>query len=200
MPGARRPVERIDGRMLGRAEHESEQVEVLLLPVRMHRLGDDDRAVFDMPPQDHLRFGDAMRPRDAFDHTIAGIEIRATRHRRIRLDRDIVRLAIRHHLALLPRGMQFDLVDGRDDAGKFKEGGKVRLLEVADADRFCTPGFADFFECAPRLRVAARHRPVNQVKINVVETETVEAAVEGTFDITDPLRGIPYLCGNKKNY
>ena len=94
--------------------------------------------------------------------------------------------------------MAFDLVDGRDDAGKFKEGGKVRLLEVADADRFCTPGFADFFECAPRLRVAARHRPVNQVKINVVETETVEAAVEGTFDITDPLRGIPYLCGNKK--
>ena len=94
--------------------------------------------------------------------------------------------------------MTFDLVDGRDDAGKFKEGGKVRLLEVADADRFCTPGFADFFECAPRLRVAARHRPVNQVKINVVETETVEAAVEGTFDITDPLRGIPYLCGNKK--
>ena len=94
--------------------------------------------------------------------------------------------------------MAFDLVDGRDDAGKFKEGGKVRLLEVADADRFCTPGFADFFECAPCLRVAARHRPVNQVKINVVETETVEAAVEGTFDITDPLRGIPYLCGNKK--
>ncbi len=46
--------------------------------------------------------------------------------------------------------------------------------------------------------VAARHRPVNQVKINVVETETVEAAVEGTFDITDPLRGIPYLVVIKK--
>ena len=47
MSRTRRPIQRVDGRMLVRVKHETEQVEILPLPVRMHRLGNDDRAVFD---------------------------------------------------------------------------------------------------------------------------------------------------------
>ena len=65
MSGARRTVKRVDRGMFFRGEHESKQIEILLLPIRMHRLGDDDRAIFDMPTQNHLRRGNPMLRCDA---------------------------------------------------------------------------------------------------------------------------------------
>ena len=166
--------------MLVRVKHETEQVEILPLPVRMHRLGNDDRAVFDMPPQDHLRFGDAMRPRDAFDHTIAGIEIRATRHRRIRLDRDIVRLTIRHHLALLPRGMQFDLVDGRVFARFLMQPLKMLRQEIAHAKRTHAPLRAELVERLPRFAGTPIERggPMQHIHVHIIELQQVKLTVE----------------------
>ena len=166
--------------MLVRVKHETEQVEILPLPVRMHRLGNDDRAVFDMPPQDHLRFGDAMRPRDAFDHTIAGIEIRATRHRRIRLDRDIVRLAIRHHLALLPRGMQFDLVDGRIFARFLMQPLKMLRQEIAHAKRTHATLRAELVERLPRFAGTPIERggPMQHIHVHIIELQQVKLTVE----------------------
>lgn len=70
MSGARRTVKRVDRGMFFRGEHESKQIEILLLPIRMHRLGDDDRAIFDMPTQNHLRRGNPMLRCDALNRTI----------------------------------------------------------------------------------------------------------------------------------
>ena len=67
MTGARRAVERIDLRMLFRRQRKTEQVEVLALARGVHRLWDDDRAVFDVPTQNHLRGRHAVRGGDALD-------------------------------------------------------------------------------------------------------------------------------------
>ena len=108
MSGARRTVKRVDRGMFFRGEHESKQIEILLLPIRMHRLGDDDRAVFDVPAQNHLGRADLMGGGDLLDGAVAGVEVGATRHRRVGLHGDAVLLAERHHFALLPRAAQSD--------------------------------------------------------------------------------------------
>ena len=70
MAGARRAVERVNLRMLFRCQRETEQVEILTLALGMHRLRDDDRAVFDVPTQNHLRGRHAVRGGDALDDAV----------------------------------------------------------------------------------------------------------------------------------
>lgn len=48
MAGAGGAVEGVDGSVFIGGQGEAEQVEILLLTVSMHGLGDDDRAVFDV--------------------------------------------------------------------------------------------------------------------------------------------------------
>lgn len=54
MAGAGGAVEGVDGSVFIGGQGEAEQVEILPLTVGMHGLGDDDRAVFDVPAQNHL--------------------------------------------------------------------------------------------------------------------------------------------------
>ena len=116
---------------------EAEQVEVLLLAVGMHGLGDDDRAVFDVPTQNHLGRADLMGGGDLLDGAAAGVEVGATRHRRVGLHGDAVLLAERHHFALLPRGMQLNLIDGRPCTGLLVQTLQIGGHEVAYAERTC---------------------------------------------------------------
>ena len=46
MTCARRTIKRVNRGMLFRSKYETEQIEILLLPIRMHRLGDDDCSIF----------------------------------------------------------------------------------------------------------------------------------------------------------
>ena len=131
MSGARRTVKRVDRGMFFRGEHESKQIEILLLTIRMHRLGDDDRAIFDMPTQNHLRRGNPMLRCDALNRTISGVQISTASHRRICFHGNAVRLAIVHDLALLPGRMQLNLVDGRIFAGLLMQAVEMLGQEIA---------------------------------------------------------------------
>lgn len=80
MTGAGRAVQCVDGGMFVGGELESEQIEVFLLTLGVHGLRDDDGAVLDVPAQNHLGRGYAVRGGDAFDGTIASVEVGAARH------------------------------------------------------------------------------------------------------------------------
>ena len=95
MAGAGGAVEGVDGSVFIGGQGEAEQVEILPLTVGMHGLGDDDRAVFDVPAQNHLGRADLMGGGDLLDGAVAGVEVGATRHRRVGLHGDAVLLAER---------------------------------------------------------------------------------------------------------
>ena len=73
MAGAGGAVEGVDGSVFVGGQGEAEQVEILLLTVSMHGLGDDDRAVFDVPTQNHLGRADLMGGGDLLDGAVAGV-------------------------------------------------------------------------------------------------------------------------------
>ncbi len=198
MAGAGRAVKRVDRRVLLGVEHEAEQVEVLLLPIRVHRLGDDDRAVLDVPAQNDLRGSDAMGLRDAFDGAISGVQIGAAGHRGIRLDRDAMRLAIRHDLTLLPGRMQLDLVDGRVLAGLLVQALEMLGKEVAHAERLHTALRAELLERLPGLpgTPVERRRPMQHVHVHVIELQQFELTVERLAGRIVPLLGIAQLRGD----
>jgi len=131
VPRAFRTVERVDGGMFIEREREAEQVEVLPLTFGVHRLGDDDRAVFDVPAQDHLGRRHLVRLGDSRDRAVAGLQVGAASHRGVCFDRDAVLLAECDDFALLPGRVQLDLVDRRPFAGLLVQTGQMLRQEVA---------------------------------------------------------------------
>ena len=71
-------------------------------------------------------------------------------------------------------------------------------LEIADADGKYTAGFKQLSHLHPGSGVAARHRPVNQIKIQIIQLQPLHASVKSTIYISKALRIVPDLAGDKK--
>ena len=94
--------------------------------------------------------------------------------------------------------MTFDLVDGRYNTGNFLKLFQMMDLEIADADGKYTAGFKKLGHLHPGSGVAARHRPVNQIKIQIIQLQPLHASVKSTIYISKALRIVPDLAGDKK--
>lgn len=83
-------------------------------------------------------------------------------------------------VALLQCGVQLDLVDGGDDRAGIEYPTQVLGQEVRDADRPDASIGVQLFEGTPGVEVSilGGGRPVDQVQVEVVEAETVQARVE----------------------
>ena len=125
-------VHRVDERHVGFRKFEVEDIRVGKDAVRLCRFRDDADALLNEVAEADLRFGAYIFFCQLL-HNLT-VQVKASCKRRIRLNSDSMRAAESDERFPVPERMAFDLVDGRDDAGKFKEGSKVRFLEVADAD------------------------------------------------------------------
>lgn len=83
-------------------------------------------------------------------------------------------------VALLQRRMQLDLVDGGDDRAGVEYPSQVLGQEVRDADRSNAPVRVQLLERTPGIDVSivGGGGPVDQIQVEVVEAETVQARVE----------------------
>jgi hypothetical protein len=86
-----------------------------------------------------------------------------------------------HEALLLEVRVQLDLVDRRHLAGGLHDAPQVLRLEVRRTDRADEPLVAQLDQRLPGLDVAVpgRHGPVDEVEVDVVELEPLEAALEG---------------------
>ena len=96
-------------------------------------------------------------------------------------------------LALLKSRVQLNLIEDRHDAGFARDALEVLGLEVGDADR---PNAALLFQAdegPPRIDVksAARRRPMDEIEIDIVETQPAQAPVKGLQRRVEPLRLVP---------
>ena len=94
---------------------------------------------------------------------------------------DAVRIVVGQLFALLEVRVQLDLVDGRRHTCIANEQVDVAGQEVADANVLDQAAFASFdqrFPCLDELALAWV-RPVNQIEIDVVETHTAHALLNG---------------------
>ncbi len=83
--------------------------------------------------------------------------------------------------ALLQTGVQFDLVDRRDERAAVQQALEMGGLEVRHA-RGAEASFLDeAFERTPGvgIQIAGRSRPVDQVEVETIEAERGKAGVEG---------------------
>jgi hypothetical protein len=102
-------------------------------------------------------------------------------------------------LGLLQPRMQLDLVYRRQPLRLRPQPLEVLDAEVGDPERAGPPFLVDPFEGAPGLEIAvlAGHRPVDQVEVDAVEAEPLEAAVEGGQGGVVALLGVPQLGGDE---
>ena len=107
-------------------------------------------------------------------------------------------MSLLRHL-LLEIGMQLDLVDDGNDAGLADDTLEMFGIEIRHADRTGTTLFPDSGESLPGLRIEAamRRRPVNEVEVDVLGTELLQAALECTQRIVIALIGIPEFGGDE---
>ena len=184
--------------MLLLGQRKTEQVKVLPLTLRMHRLGNDNGAVFDVPAQNHLCRAYMMSFRDTFDRTVSGVQIGTARHWRIRFDRNAMLLAVCDDLPLLPGGMQFDLVDCRVFAGLIMKSVKMLRKEVAHAKRLHAAFRAELDEGLPRFAAAPveRGRPMQHIHVDILELQQTELTVEGLACGIIALLGITQFGGD----
>ena len=94
--------------------------------------------------------------------------------------------------------MEFYLVHSRDDIGVLNQKSQMLFRKVGYADRPRPSRTVYFFHKMPCIQRTARNRPLNQIQIHVVETQTLQTSVKGFFNITDSLRCIPDFCGNEQ--
>ena len=177
-------------------EREVEHVEILAHARRAHRLGDDDQAVLQMPAQDHLGDGAAVLLRQRREQRIA--EQRALAERAPRLDRDAAGGAFRAQRRLLERRVALDLVDRGNDSGLGDQPVEMVGIEVGDADRARAALLAQPDQRAPGLDIEAarRDRPMDQIEIDMVEPEPIEAGGAGGERRVEALVAVPDLGGD----
>ena len=95
--------------------------------------------------------------------------------------------------------MELDLVHRRQPLGLVAQPLEILDAEVGDADRADAALVLDPFEGAPGVEeaVLGRHRPVDQVEVDMVEAEPLQALVEGGQGRVVPLLGVPELGGDE---
>src|SRR5215472_6703397 len=175
-PGA--TVERLDRGHVTGGEREVEYVDVLPDPRRSDRLRNDDVSQLDVPAQDDLRRGLAVPARQRGDHRVS--EDIPLGQRTPRLRHDAVRPVERTYLLLLESRMQLHLIDRGHDPAPVQKGLQMPRLEVRHANRPGPSARADLFERLPGVEVdgRGRYRPVDQVEVDVVQSEPAQAPVE----------------------
>ncbi len=109
-----------------------------------------------------------------------------------------MRAAILHDIALLPCGVQFDLIDGRVLSRFVEQPVEVLGHEIADAERAHTAVFAQCAERLPRLAAAPveRRGPVDHVHVHVIELQQFERMVERAHGGIIALLGIAQFRGH----
>ena len=111
-------------------------------------------------------------------------------------------LAERHHFALLPRGVQLDLVDGRPCAGLLVQPLQVGGHEVAYAERAGQALVTQLDEGLPGVGATPveRRGPVNHVHVHVVELEEFQGVVECLERGVVALLGVAQLGGDPQGF
>lgn len=131
-----------------------------------------------MPTEDDLRGCPFVGGRDPCDQRV--VEDRALRQRAPGFGGDAVGVGELDDVALLQCGVQLDLVDGGDDRAGIEYPTQVLGQEVRDADRPDASIGVQLFEGTPGVEVSilGGGRPVDQVQVEVVEAETVQARMK----------------------
>ena len=103
-------------------------------------------------------------------------------------------------LRLLVRRVQLDLVDGGHDGGLVQQAVQVRHQKVGDTDGAGTAGLLNLLQCLPALDelVVGRGRPVDQIEVDLVEAELLEALLERVEGRLGALAVVPELGGDEQ--
>jgi hypothetical protein len=151
-----------------------------------------------VPAQDHLGRRLAVRLRDRGDARV-GEHVAAARERAPGLGDDAVPLVELAQRGLGEVRVQLHLVDGGHGARLVDQPLQVRDLEVRHPDRARPTVARDLLQRAPRVDVAValRQRPVDEVEVDVVEPEPLQALVERRKGGVVALVGVPHLGGDE---
>ena len=71
-------------------------------------------------------------------------------------------------------------------------------LKIADSDGEGTSGFLDLFQNFPGAQITSGNRPVDQIKIYIIQFQAIQTALEGSADIAKTLCCVPDFGSNKK--
>ena len=113
-------------------------------------------------------------------------------HASVRIPSSLVLVAQAH---LLEVRVQLDLVDRRRHAGLRNQAFEVLRLEVGDPDRPHQPFRLQLDKGLPRLhiQVVGGHRPVDQVQIDVLQLEPLEARLARPLGLLVAVVVVPAL-------
>ncbi len=103
-------------------------------------------------------------------------------------------------LTLLKIRMQFDLVDGRHHARFGNDPVDMVWIKVRHPDRLCPPLLPELHQSLPCLdeEAAMRGWPVDEVKIDIIGAEPLQAGIKGLQRLIIALVVVPEL-GREKD-
>ena len=107
------------------------------------------------------------------------------------------RAQTRARVPLLEEWVNLDLVHRGDDFRLRQELVEMARHEVADADGPCAPFAVDALERPPGIEPLARHRPVDEVEVDIIEAEPGQAGVERAQRAVVALIVVPELGGDE---
>src|SRR5947208_4961780 len=119
------------------------------------------------------------------------------RERAVRLQLDVMLLAIFEEFSLKEERMELDLVHRWRDRGCTQEFLQMRDRVVAHPNRPCQSLLPDLQKRLPRFVPQLGHRPVNQIQVHVLETEFASAPVERPQRRFESLVAVPEFRGDE---
>ena len=124
-------------------------------------------------------------------------EALAPRERAVGLEHDAVLAAQGLGIAALQEGAQLDLVDGGLALAVREQLLQMWDQEVADADGAGESLVLQLLERFPRVQALAVHRPVQEIQVDVLEPQPLEADLEGAPGSVVALVIVPQLGGDE---
>src|SRR5215471_8148506 len=100
-------------------------------------------------------------------------------------------------VAVLQERRYLDLIDRRNGVGNGEKLFQMGSNEVAHTDRPRPLLFVKAFEGAPGVEPLAANRPVDEIKVDVIEAEARKAAVESAQGLVVALVFVPQLGGDE---
>jgi hypothetical protein len=170
-------VEAVEQRHLLGAEREIEDRSVLDDPPALRRFRNGDEALLQGPAQEHLR---RSSPCFACDDSQAPIvELHAFGERAIGDDSNLTRVAEGNGVTLLAPWVKFDLVHCRRNLGAAEELLEMVDHKVAQADCAAATFAEDALQRAPGVQTAVGHGPMEEDKVDLVQSESAVARIKG---------------------
>ena len=165
---------------------------------RRDRLRNHDQVALQVPAQRDLRRRLAMLARQFLDHLF--LYRLALGQRAPGFGGDAVALMEGAQLALRESGMQLDLVHRRRHAGILDQPAQVGLGEVRHADRARAAVLLHLDHRAPGFQklVAAGHRPVDQVQVDIGQAQLAQALVHRRVGVVVAVLVVPQLGGDEQ--